>query len=374
MRREIAGLVLLITLLLCGCKERTWPPSEVSLGDMKIVVWDVKEPHLPGAPPYSELLSLVVENYANEHGAIVEVEFKSRQEIENLLLGNHQGEVPSVVFSTEWPFMGEGTQDLTAMIKAGDYLEDALSFWVYDGKLMGIPSYIHWLCLAKRAASDDSPGAAGYFLTAPGFLHSALDYGCMDWAEQDICDYVEWVKDTYGLYSEPVLDLWERNQISTLYPVTPHLFRWLRLSEKDCEIEMLPMDTPQGEARFYFSVPGYVILAGSQEEVECAVELAKLLAASKGRWAARAVGCIPAHVHDVPVFDLESGFTREERVNLVAGLRDSGACVVDWVEFGSRSNIRLAVTPAIERYLSGSTGRREFEESIRSALKGHTSQ
>ena len=121
MRSEVAAaMVLVVAVLLCGCKTQTPLPYEVPPGDIKIVVWDAKEPHLPGAPPYSELATLVAEDYAKTLGITVDLEFKPRQQIEDLLLGDYQGEIPSVVFSTEWPFVGIGTQDLTEMVEADD--------------------------------------------------------------------------------------------------------------------------------------------------------------------------------------------------------------------------------------------------------------
>ncbi len=368
------ALVLLATVLLCGCKPQTPLPHEIPSGDIRIVVWDAKEPHLPGASPYSELASLVVETYGQDLGITVELEFKSRQEIENLLLGDYQGEVPSVVYSTEWPFVGMGIQDLSEMVQVDDYLEAAASFWTHDGRLMGIPSYIHWLCLAKKAGPDDSPERAGYFYGSPGFLHSALDYGNLGWTEEDISTYVEWVNNTYGLCPDPVLDLWEQHRINSMYPVTPHLFKWIRLSENGLATQMLPIDNPEGVPRFYFSVPGYVVMDANKDRVEYAVGLAKLLAANRGRWAARAIGCIPAYMPDIPLFDLESGFDREERVRLMAGFLDSQARIADWITYSKKNQIRIAVTRAIEEYLSGSIGREQFEQSIHAALKSHTTE
>ena len=58
-RRTAAALVLFAAVLLTGCKAHTPVPSRIPSGDITIVVWDAKEPHLPGASPYSELASLV---------------------------------------------------------------------------------------------------------------------------------------------------------------------------------------------------------------------------------------------------------------------------------------------------------------------------
>ncbi len=375
MRSEVAAaMVLIVAVLLCGCKTQTPLPYEVPPGDIKIVAWDAKEPHLPGAPPYSELATLVAEDYAKTLGITVDLEFKPRQQIEDLLLGDYQGEIPSVVFSTEWPFVGIGTQDLTEMVEADDYLEAAAGFWMYDGRLMGIPAYVHWLCLAKRADLGNSSPNAGYFIYSPGFLHSALDYGNLDWVPEDICTYVEWVKQTYGLCQEPVLDLWEQGRIGMMYPVTPHLFKWIRLSEKDLDTEMLPIDNPEGTPRFYFSVPGYVVMDGNEQTMKYAVELAKLLAANRGRWAARAIGCIPAYVSDTPLFDLESGFDRDERLKLMSSFLQSQARITDWVTYSRKTHVRLGVNRAIEEYLSGSVSREQFEQRIYDALKSHTNQ
>ncbi|HHT85740.1 MAG TPA: hypothetical protein GXZ88_08300 [Firmicutes bacterium] len=373
-RRTAAALVLFAAVLLTGCKAHTPVPSRIPSGDITIVVWDAKEPHLPGASPYSELASLVTESYAENLGITVELDFKTRQEIEDLLLGNYQGEIPSVVFSTEWPFVGVGTQDLTELVRIDDYLEAAASFWVHDGKLMGIPSYVHWLCAAKRAGSGNSLGETGYLSASPGFLHSALDFRNLGWTAEGICTYVEWVRESYGLCSQPVLDLWEQGGINMMYPVTPHLFKWIRLSETGPDTLMMPMDSPDGVPSFYFTVPGYVIMDCDEQTIEHAVGLAQLLAVNRGRWAARAIGCIPAYMSDIPLFDLESGFTQEERVRLMGGFLDSGACIDDWLEYDKKKQVRLAVTQAIEEYLSGSRDREQFEQSIHHALKSHTNQ
>jgi hypothetical protein len=77
---------------------------------------------------------------------------------------------------------------------------------------------------------------------------------------------------------------------------------------------------------------------------------------------------------DIPLFDLESGFTQEERVRLMGGFLDSGACIDDWLEYDKKKQVRLAVTQAIEEYLSGSRDREQFEQSIHHALKSHTNQ
>ena len=243
-----------------GCKTQTPLPYEVPPGDIKIVAWMQRNRIFPGHLRL-ELATLVAEDYAKTLGITVDLEFKPRQQIEDLLLGIIKGDSVGGIFH-RMAFVGIGTQDLTEMVEADDYLEAAAGFWMYDGRLMGIPAYVHWLCLAKRADLGNSSPNAGYFIYSPGFLHSALDYGNLDWVPEDICTYVEWVKQTYGLCQEPVLDLWEQGRIGMMYPVTPHLFKWIRLSEKDLDTEMLPIDNPEGTPRFYFSVPGYVVMDG----------------------------------------------------------------------------------------------------------------
>lgn len=375
MKRRFLVLMVFILFFCFGCKESSQPPSEVSLADMKLTVWDTKEPHLPGAFPYSELLAKTVESFVKENGIEVEVEYKSRQEIESCLLGSYQGDPPSVVYSTEWPFMSANIQDLTEHVCEGDYLEDAVLYWTHNDNLMGIPSYVHWFCLAKRNSDmDNSQDRIGYFLNAPGFLHSVLDYEHEGWTVDTIFNYIDWVKSTYRPYHNDVLDMWEQNEINMICPVTPYLFKWLKLSGDDSGVQMLPIPNPHGESRFYFTVPGYVVLACDQQQAKYAVILASALAANRGRWAARAIGGIPAYHQDMPIFHLESQFTREERIALLSGFKNSGAYAVDWMEFNNRSNTRTSITTAIGKFLSGEIGRQEFQESIRSAIKGHTNQ
>ena len=85
-----------------------------------------------------------VEAFAREHGVEVEVLFQTRSKIEELLSGNYKGEEPSLVYSTEWPFVGSGIQDLTDLVSIGDYQDAAITYWTDAGKIMGIPSYVHW--------------------------------------------------------------------------------------------------------------------------------------------------------------------------------------------------------------------------------------
>jgi hypothetical protein len=367
-----AIVLLLIMVLACGCKGPGEPPSELSYKGLSIVVWDAKEPHLPGASPYTELVARAVEAFAREHGVEVEVLFQTRSKIEELLSGNYKGEEPSLVYSTEWPFVGSGIQDLTDLVSVGDYQDAAITYWTDAGKIMGIPSYVHWLCLAKRGAGPvHLKDSTGYYLTGPGFLDSGLDGSNSSWTEQSLLDYVEWVKSTFGSYVEEPLDLWIQNEFNALFPVTPHLLKWLRLAQGDGSVQMLPIPGIYGEPRFHFTVPGYVVTAQEDNELRCAVELGKTLASTRGKWAARATGGMPAYIQDMPVFHVESGLTREERLALMSGFENSGCRMGDLSEFLKRTDIRNFAASLIERYLSGRISKGEFEEGIRSGMKGY---
>ena len=372
MKIRIRALLMLTTLLLTGCLGQA-PPEEMSFDDLTIVVWDVREPHFPGLLPYSETMSKLLDDFAQNTGISVKSEFKSRQQIEDLLLGEQPDEMPAVlvVFSTEWPFVGKGTQEAPSELDAGNYFERAVAYWTCDGKLMGIPSYIHWLCQANKNTSSGLFNKTGYFPSAQGFLRCVLDYQPMDWVLEDICDYAQWVKDTYGLCREPALDLWEQGRVGAMYPVTPYLFKWLRLSEKGGETQMLPIDNPQKEGRFVYSVPAYVVLAENPAKAKLAFKLAQALAAQRGRWAARALGCIPACTEDIPIFHIESGLSREEQLCLMVGFKNSSNRALTYLEHDRRRRLEQSVSPAIQKYLSGMIGPESFVESIRSALTGH---
>ncbi len=372
-RLQVFFAFLIGMLLLCsGCKGPA-EPHQISYRGTTIVVWDVKEPHLPGASPFSELVAQAVEVFAEENGVKAEILFKSRSQIESLLTGTYQGEKPALVYSTEWPFLGSGVQDLAEVIPSDEYLDASLAYWTDEGKIMGIPSYIHWLCLAQKLPeAKDLKDRTGYFLSSPGFLDSGLAGLDGGWAAQFVLEYVEWVRATFGRYVEEPLDRWVQSQSGALFPVTPHMLKWLRLSQEGSNVAMLPIPSPNGQPRFHFTVPGYVVTETDETEFACAVELAKILARTRGRWAARAIGGIPCFLQDVPVYYLESGFSREERLALIAGFEKSGSRILGLGQFLIRAEIRPDITSLIERYLSGELDKQQFEEGIRLGMKSYT--
>ncbi|MGB4391856.1 MAG: hypothetical protein WBJ77_01250, partial [Bacillota bacterium] len=75
-----------------------------------------------------------------------------------------------------------------------------------------------------------------------------------------------------------------------------------------------------------------------------------------------------------PLFDLESGFDRDERLKLMSSFLQSQARITDWVTYSRKTHVRLGVNRAIEEYLSGSVSREQFEQRIYDALKSHTNQ
>ena len=101
-----------------------------------------------------------------------------------------------------------------------EYQDASMAYWTDDGKIMGIPSYVHWLCLAsKLPESEEFKDRAGYFLASPGFLDSGLSGLDGGWAVQNVLDYVEWVGSNFGRYVEEPLDRWAQNQSVALFPV-----------------------------------------------------------------------------------------------------------------------------------------------------------
>ncbi len=362
--------------MLCCCRQTSEPPTDLALEVIEIAVWDAKEPRLVGAQPYSQSLFRIVESFIETYEIPVEVEFKTRQEIENLLLDNYEGHIPPVlvVFSTEWPFVGVGTQNLTETVKSDDYLKPTIAYWTHEDKLMGIPSYIHWHCLAKKGLKENDLEAIGCLTGSPRFLYSAIgDWNSHECAE-NVFEYVKWAKDISSINKESALDLWTQNYINMMYPVTPQLFKWLKLSELNNRVNMFPIDNPQGNPDFYFSVPAYLVVTQNNEIIKPAIELAKLLARAKGKWAAKVLGCIPACAKDVSIFNLESGLEQNERVVLINSFYTTDTQVINYTEYEKRNKIRLAITQTVEDYLSGTIGKIEFEQGIRSALKGYTNK
>ena len=169
-----------------------------------------------------------------------------------------------------------------------------------------------------------------------------------------------------------LIHIWAQNQSVALFPVTPHMLKWLRLSEEGSSVAMLPIPGPNGQSGFYFTVPGYAVMATDETEFTCAFELGKILARTRGRWAARAIGGIPCFIQDVPVYHLESGFSREERLDLIAEFEKSGSRILRLDEFLMRGEIRPGITSLIERYLSGKLNKEQLEEGIRSRMRGYT--
>jgi len=371
--RKVLKLALcLILILLSGCKRLPEVPEKISFEGLKLVVWDVREPHFPGVRPFEDELVRATEEFKKKHNVTIELKLKNREDIKDLLLGKTKEQIPHLVYSTEWPMTSGFISDVSRNIGINELHDVAVSYWTKNGKLLGIPAYIYWLCPAKRgdAVSDTNlQDKVGYWIDAPGFFRAILDRAAGGWTEKNILHYVTWVKSTFGPFNEDPLDLWDRHSIDVLFPVTCHLFRWLEVSEQDEKVVVMPIPGPFDSSSFYYTVPAYLVLVKDEPYRSCATELGKNLARTRGRWAARAIGGIPAYTHDMPIFNLESGLSHEDRLKVIELLKSSSLQVPKAQDFAAKSNLHLELVNSIRDFLCGKAEMQKLDESIRQSLK-----
>lgn len=360
-------------------------PKKLDLSGVEIVVWDSLQPDFPGSPNYAEEASRVIQEFCGETGVKVDYRRRERKDVLALLSGDGSRGRPDLMFSSEWPVASSSLADLSAETDPGDYVDPASAYWTRNGKLFGIPAYIQWIGTAVRGGVGRA-GAAGriaaaYWVGSPGFFRAALDAtgaGPNERAleellnEKSLLEYVNWIKQTYGTLRDDPLLAWQRGEVDLLYPATPYLVKWLKASSGGGDVSVAPVSSHTGGNSFYYTVPAYLVLAEGSREQAAAVDLGRRLAANLGRWAARTLGCVPARVDDVPIFNVESGLGYEERQAVWESVRAGTRAVPDAADFLRVSAIQSVLESPVTGYLKGSVSAQTLEESIRAAFLRHT--
>ena len=389
MGRRLLALLLTIASFVfgaagCGVGVKN-VPVEPDLTGARIVVWDADQVPLAGAAQYREEALRVARDFSAKYKATVDLIFVDRGVIQRYLSGERDvrslGEglkPPDVVFTGERPFVPEGAADVSAYLEPGDYLDAALEYWRRESKVMAIPAYVHWWATGSIARTTEGGTGAeatsvstAYILDSGGFLAPVLDMPGASWDVDSIAAFLSYVKQTYGPPSPDPLGSWMQGSVDALYPVTPFLLKWMEGCGRG-EVRPVPIGNPFGEARFSYTVPGYVVLAQDGVQKECASRLARDLAANLGRWVARAAGCLPARSQDMPVFSIESGFGYEERVSILSCLTGPRFRAPLASDFLVRQALCSAIRPIAVDYLSGKVGESELRSGIHEALWRHT--
>jgi hypothetical protein len=398
--RVVAAFCCLVVLTYVpSCFLRAKTPEKYDLRGVRLVVWDALQPKYPGAADYSEEVARVISGFCLETGVAVDLRYVERREVMDLLSGADAPgatEGPHLVFSGEWPVVSDGLADLSDVLDPAVFIDPAAAYWTVDGRFLGIPAFIQWTGVAvKRPESswdaqdaregDDleedaldappipKPGRTAYWTGSPAFLRCALDGPEAAWDAGSVIRYAKWVKDSYGAHVPDPLLHWQLGEVDALYPVNPYLYKWLQTSQDDGPpIALVPPGTPFGDSRFHYTVPAYLVLCEGQPEKTAAALLGQRLAASLGRWAARTLGCIPALVDDMPIFNLESDFGYTERRRMWESVRDGVAVAPQVSEYLRTSSLANALTEPLETYLSGKSTSQSLEEHIRGAFSRHT--
>lgn len=380
--RALLILFLLISgLLLFGCekKEEIKTPS---YEDLKITVVDTREPHLPGAPAYQDQVTELVKKFEADRKVKVNLVFLERDKVQELLSKGKLEDDPDfsadLCYSGEWPFYAENGKPVDNL-PVSSYLDAAASYWTRDGKMVGIPSYIHWFCVAANESltgitirnqpgvpfisPENLKGKVGYWPDSVAFFKVALDP--VGWSAQNLMEYTFWVKDSLGTMVEDPLEAWTQGSLKGLYPVNPYLLRWLKVSNQESKIFFFPLPS-------YYTVPGYIVLSREEANKTVATELGILLARQRGRWAARAMGGIPACVDDMTIFNLESGFTYDERQMILEVTKATNLQLPTLSEFLRNGEITTGLEEEVKGFLSGKSKEEELQGSILKIFQVHT--
>lgn len=350
-------------------------PQELSFQGLVLTVWDCMEPSFQGTDAYQTRVKSVVDRFSEEYQVKVEVEFKERREILSFLMGESQElDPPCLSYSTEWPVISDDAQGLTELLSADDYLDGAATYWMLDGKLMGVPSYVHWVGMAARSSIlplTGIPSDSGYWYDSQWFLPSAIEGPGTDYSAASAISYLEYLKSSCKEALSDPLDAWDRGVVSTLFPVTPHLYRWLRTSYED-EVGLSPIPGASGEMRFHCTVPGYMVFSEEEPHRSCALLLAKELAANRGVWVARSIGGVPAAVQDMPVYDLEAGIPEDYR-QIIRGLDSQIAqAALTSGEGLRRYKIGQGFGEIVPQFVRGVLTLQDMERSIQDLWESHT--
>ncbi len=365
---SLAALVALaLALCVTGCRVVKMDlPREIDFTGAAVTVWDASEPTVSVAPEYTATVRSTVNEFSAKYGVKVDLRFAGRQEITDLLAGQKTGDVPSLVFTGEWPVASPQATDISLELPLANYLDAATAYWQKDGRLLGIPAYVQWIGVATQAGGSKPT----YLVESPGFFRAALDLPS-SWDADKVLSYLSWVNQRWGAPESNPLKAWGDGIAASLYPATPQLYRYLRPLGKS-QVSIAPLDGPEGEAAFYYTVPAYVVLAKDGPERACAIRLGVALAANLGRWAARAMGGVPALVADVPVFNLESGLSYEERSSILSTVAKRRLTAAAAEESMYADPIEKALRQAAMGYLSGKVSEADSARSIQETLQRHT--
>lgn len=397
-RRFLAVVTLfLVVATLSSCLGRPEVPEKYDLRSVRLVVWDALQVKFPGYDDYSEEVSRVIQVFCRETGVTVDLRYAERREVLDLLSGAGVAgtiQKPHIVFSGEYPVISPELQDVGDLVDPGLFLDAAANYWTRDGKLLGIPAFVHWTGTAVKCpdisgqsaegetGEDESRGGAGavpkpsrtgYWTDSPLFLRCVLDAPGASWDADSVIRYAKWVKDSYGPLQDDPLSAWQYGQVDALYPVNPYLYKWLKVTQaEEVPVTVIPPETPSGESRFHYTVPAYLVLCEDGLEKAAAVELGRRLARSLGRWAARTLGCIPALVNDMSVFNLESGFDYDERMRIWDSVSVGEAAAPLASDYLQTVSLIGALDAPLQSFFSGKATIQSLEELIYEVFSRHT--
>lgn len=393
----ILALICLFAGVCSACRHGEGEPEPLSIRGEKIVVWDAVEPSFPDSPSYQASVTAIVEAFEQERGVEVDLHFVSRHEIDQYLADGkvESGEAPCLIHSTEWPTLHEKYRDVALEADPDGFLDAATHYWSRDGRLYGIPAYIHWFGTAVESSlvpgeladvvadgtwAAEIAGETGYWHDSQAFLPSALDWDEAGWSPENTVAYLKWVKERYGDPLEDPLAAWQDGVVSALSPVTPHLFRWLN-STGGAKMRFLPVPRPEdwranGEitglecalSQFFYTVPGYGVLGESPAQQRCAALLGQLLAENLGRWAARVLGCVPARVQDTSFYHLESGWSYSERMAFLEQLEACSLVAPTQEESLMRMKVSQVCRDSLSGFFRGDVSEQELMSKIRDIL------
>lgn len=375
----------------CGTRTRTLP-HEVSFEGLKLVVWDANQPLYPGSPSWEEEVNDCVREFSDEYRVSVEVRFVTREELRLAITGKfisdkvEDADAPDLVYSTEWPVVSKSCAPVHDILDLNDLLDSTVSYWTKDARVLGIPAYAHWFCAAARSSPGKTPGdeisantdwvtgckgKISYWQESPAFFGPIAANGL---TEESIMTYLQWVKSFCGPPAPDPLTSWQSGEVLALFPVNPHLFRWLQTSGGGHgDIVPLTLPGPLGEGGAFYTVPGYVVLAQADPKKTCAALLGQVLAQRLGQWAARTFGGIPASSVDMSTFHLCSALSYEDRTSLTRAIQEGSLVAPDSAKEQVRMEMQSFCADSILRYLQGLLSLDDLAQSIRRGLSGHTS-
>ncbi|MGE5578491.1 MAG: hypothetical protein ACM3WU_00485 [Bacillota bacterium] len=370
MRRRLAAASAFILVLAClsgSCTAGKLDlPPKTDFSNTAVLVWDLSEPRIEGAPDYPALVRELVAEFEQLHDVKVEVRTVSRREVEDLLTGKSAEEKPDLVCTGEWPFVPEGAGSLSPYVSSDSYIDIAARYWEAEDGLRAIPAYVHWTGMGYREGGT----GVSYMWDSPAFM-AALACSTRPLRDADrVMEILKAVLSEWGEARPDPLASYLNGSAKCLFPLTPSMFR--RLSSKETGISMGPIDGTSGSPFYFYTVPAYIVLADDPATRACAAELGKRLAANLGRWAARALSCMPALREDISVFNLESGFDYERRAHLIESFSVLGLTAPSLTEYSEWVALDEALREVIGDYLRGDLEDEEALLGIRETLTRHT--